>query len=160
MKHVKLFETFINEETFKGEKGLSLNVQHDYITLKMPIGNYTYGRYGAKTSGQLVSMPGAFKAIDDYVYNKEDKRPLLDRFKELLKPKVMDKLVPGWDKPKVVNISVGDNVLFADDFMAKRYPDKYKVELIKGKFAYLKVPKKGGGTETVGFQLHSVEKTK
>ena len=44
-----------------------LNIQHNYITLKLPTGNFTTSYGGAKASGQLAKMPGAFQALDKYV---------------------------------------------------------------------------------------------
>lgn len=42
---------------------LSLNEQHDYITLKTPNGNYTHSRFSSKASGKLAYHPTAFKNI-------------------------------------------------------------------------------------------------
>lgn len=44
-----------------------LNVQHDWISLKLPVGTFTTSRRGSKVSGQLVTMKGAFEALDKYV---------------------------------------------------------------------------------------------
>jgi hypothetical protein len=47
-------------------KMLKLNVQRSYITLKLPqVTSQIHG--GAKCSGQLVTMKGAFDALDKYV---------------------------------------------------------------------------------------------
>ena len=160
MKHIKLFESFLNEETIKGPRGLSVNLQHDYLTLKTPVGNFTTGRSGAKASGQLTSIPGAFKAIDDYVENAvKNKKSYGEAFKDLLDPKLMDVLVPGWDKPKVVNVADGDRVVFSDEYFKKQYPGEYNVKYVKGKYAYLELPdKKSGEIRPVGVQLHTIEK--
>lgn len=164
MKHLVLFESFLNEETIKGEGGLSLNVQHEYITLKTPRGNYTASYSGAKASGELASIPGAFKALDNYVHNKEDKRSLLDRFKDLLKPSVMDKLVPGWDKPAPVDeLSPGDKVKFKEAIFVKKYPDMYEVHSVKKTTVYLKVSRntpQGTKVEIIGFPKYTLEKAK
>lgn len=109
MKHIKLFESFLNEETFKGKRGLSLNIQHDCLTLKMPTGNFTYNRSGTKASGQFAHMKGAFDALNKYVQTEGKNKTNAEVFKDLLNPDLMDKLVPGWDKPSAIDKSVGDN---------------------------------------------------
>jgi hypothetical protein len=48
-------------------KNALINVQRSYITLKLPTGNFTNSYGGAKCSGQLVTMKGAFDALDKYV---------------------------------------------------------------------------------------------
>ena len=167
MKHLKLFENFgeLNEETIKGPRGLSANIQHDYLTLKMPVGNYTAGRYGAKASGQLVTMKGAFEAIDKYVEDavKNDKKTYGDVFKELVsKPEILDKLVPGWDKPKEVIIAKGDTVKMSEPAFAKKYPAEYEVIDVRKTNVFIKVPKKGSTTEfeNIGFPKYALEPVK
>ena len=54
----------------KGTNGLSLNIQHDYITLRTPNGNYTTSWGGAKASGKLGSHKTAFNNIDKFVQEK------------------------------------------------------------------------------------------
>jgi len=139
---------------------ITLNVQHDYITLKLPVGNFTKSYGGTKTSGQLVTMKGAFDAIDNYIKNKskETKKNFGEIMQELTNPDVMDALVPGWDQPKVVVLAGGDTVKFSEPAYAKRYPASYPVAYVKGKYAYISVPNKIGGTENIGFPLYSLEK--
>ena len=61
-----------------------LNVQHSYITLKLPTGNFTTSFGGAKVSGQLVKMKGAFEALDSYVRNASKTKSFGEAMNDLL----------------------------------------------------------------------------
>jgi len=63
-----------------------LNVQHNYITLKLPTGNFTTSYGGAKCSGQLVKMKGAFEALDKYVQTAAKTKSYGDAMNDLLNP--------------------------------------------------------------------------
>ena len=80
-----------------------LNIQHSYITLKLPTGNFTTSYSGAKASGQLAKMPGAFQALDRYVQTAGKTKSFGEAMNDLLDPALLDKLVPGWDKPIVAD---------------------------------------------------------
>lgn len=161
MKHLKLFENFsaVNEETVKGQRGLSLNIQHDFLTLKMPTGSFTVNRNGAKASGQLVSMKGAFEALDKYIHDKSKGSSFGDVMKEMVaKPEILDELVPGWDKPKEITLKPGDTVKMSEPAFAKKYPDEYKVKDVRKTNVFIEVPKKGGGgVDIIGFPKYGLE---
>ena len=139
--------------TKKADKNApKLNIQHNYITLKLPTGNFTTSFGGAKVSGQLVKMAGAFAALDKYVQEQSKSRTYGDAMNDLLNPALLDKLVPGWDKPVVAEkFSEGDKAAFKDGLFAKKYPGEYKVFKTKGKYTYILVPNKNGGFDNIGF---------
>lgn len=137
-----------------------LNVQHNYITLKLPTGNFTTSYGGAKCSGQLVKMKGAFIALDNYVQTQMKTRNAGDAMNDLLNPVLLNRLVPGWDKPTIADTFVaGDTVSFIDGMFVKKYPGKFDVVSVKGKYVYIKVlNKRSGLTETVGFAATELKK--
>lgn len=146
-------------KTAKKTSAPKLNVQHGYITLKLPTGNFTTSFGGSKVSGQLVKMKGAFEALDKYVQTASKTKTFGDAMNDLLDTNLLDKLVPGWDKPAVAESFVpGDKVSFKEGLFAKKYPSAYEVVHTKGKYTYILVPNKTGNLENVGFD--STELTK
>ena len=136
-----------------------LNIQHNYITLKLPTGNFTTSYGGAKASGQLAKMPGAFQALDKYVQTAGKTKSFGEAMNDLLNPVLLNKLVPGWDKPVIAEVFVaGDKVVFKSGAFAKKYPGTYDVRSQKGKYTYITVVNKVGVAENVGFD--STELTK
>jgi hypothetical protein len=136
-----------------------LNVQHSYITLKLPVGNFTTSYSGAKVSGQLVKIKGAFEALDNYVQTESKTRSVGDAMNDLLNVKLLNKLVPGWDKPIIADVfSPGENVSFKDGAFAKKYPGKYEVSSVKRKYTYLKITNKYGIVENIGFDSTELKK--
>ena len=136
-----------------------LNIQKNYITLKLPTGNFTTSFGGAKVSGQLVKMKGAFQALDNYVQTASKTKSFGEAMNDLLNPTLLNKLVPGWDKPVVAELfTVGDKVSFKDSLFSKKYPGTYDVRLQKGKYTYITLVNKLGVKESVGFD--STEFTK
>ena len=136
-----------------------LNIQRNYITLKLPTGNFTSSFSGAKASGQLVKMKGAFQALDKYVQTAIKTKSYGEAMNDLLNPTLLNKLVPGWDKPVVAEVfTVGDKVSFKDSLFSKKYPGTYDVRLQKGKYTYITVVNKLGVASNVGFD--STEFTK
>ena len=136
-----------------------LNIQHNYITLKLPIGNFTTSYSGAKASGQLAKIPGAFTALDRYVQTATKTKSVGDAMNDLLNPTLLNQLVPGWDKPVIAEtFIVGDKVVFKSGLFAKKYPGTYEVKGTKGKYTYITLTNKVGKTEIVGFD--STELTK
>lgn len=129
-----------------------LNVQSSYITLKLPTGNFTTSYSGAKVSGQLVKMKGAFTALDNYVQTTIKTKTVGEAMNDLLDIKLLNKLVPGWDKPVIAEIFIKeDKVSFKDGLFAKKYPGKHEVVSSKGKYVYIRIPNKAGVMENVGF---------
>lgn len=141
---------------------LSVNTQHDYLTLKTPVGSFTVSRNGSKASGQLAAMKGAFTALDRYVETerKKEKITLADIFKELSKPEVMDKLVPGWDNPLVSDIKEGDTAKFTEPLFIKHYPAEYEVVAVKKTTATIRVPdsKSQTGFSRLNVPMHCLTK--
>lgn len=136
-----------------------INSQRDYITLKLPVGNFTTSFNGAKASGQLVEMKGAFEALDKYVQTKAKTSSIGEAMNDLLNPKLLNKLVPGWDNPMVPDTYVsGDTVQFVSPAFAKRYPGKYEVTKTARKNVFLKIPNKQGLLENVGVPSISIKK--
>jgi hypothetical protein len=138
---------------------ITINVQHDYLTLKLPVGNFTTSYGGAKASGQLASMPGAFKALDSYVQEHAKKRTYKEVFDTLMNPELMDTLVPGWDNPKTLNASVGDTVKFTNPIFSKKYPGNYVVKSMTPKYVNITVMEKGKPC-LIGFPKHELELVK
>lgn len=138
-----------------------LNIQHNYITLKLPTGNFTTSYSGAKVSGQLVKMKGAFEALDKYVQTASKTKSYGEAMNDLTNPTLLNKLVPGWDKPVIADtFSPGDTVSFSDGLFAKKYPGKFVVTSTKGKYTYIKVTNKRTGlTENVGFASTELKKS-
>ena len=138
-----------------------LNIQRNYITLKLPTGNFTSSFSGAKASGQLVKMKGAFQALDNYVQTAIKTKSYGEAMNDLLNPTLLNKLVPGWDKPVVAEtFTVGDKVSFKNGLFSKKYPGTYDVRLQKGKYTYITVVNKLGVSSNVGFDSTELMKTK
>ena len=136
-----------------------LNIQHNYITLKLPTGNFTTSYSGSKASGQLAKMPGAFQALDKYVQTAGKTKSFGEAMNDLLNPALLNKLVPGWDKPIIAETFVaGDKVAFKSGLFAKKYPGTYEVRGQKGKYTYIMLTNKAGILESIGFD--STELTK
>lgn len=110
-----------------------LNIQHNYISLKLPVGTFTTSFSGAKASGQLCQMPGAFEALDKYVQTASKTKSIGDSMKDLLDVNLLNKLVPGWDKPIVPDVvNVGDTIAFTTELFSKKYPGNHKVVSVRG----------------------------
>jgi len=139
-----------------------LNVQHDYISLKLPVGTFTTSRSGAKASGQLCQMKGAFESLDKYVQTTAKTKTIGEAMNDLLNPTLLNKLVPGWDKPMVTDtFTTGDKAQFTSDLFSKKYPGKHDVVMTKGKYVYLKmINAKTGKSENVGFPAINLKKVK
>ena len=136
-----------------------LNIQHNYITLKLPTGNFTTSYSGAKASGQLAKMPGAFQALDRYVQTAGKTKSFGEAMNDLLNPALLDKLVPGWDKPIIAEtFAAGDKVAFKSGLFAKKYPGTYEVRSQKGKYTYILVANKAGSLESIGFDSTELAK--
>ncbi len=82
--------------TTKKTNGLSLNTQHDFITLKTPNGNFTVSWRGTKASGKLALNKKAFDALDNYVQTESEKSSYGEAMNNLLKPEVITSLWSDW----------------------------------------------------------------
>lgn len=133
---------------------LSLNVQHEYITLKTPNGNFTTSYRGAKASGKLAAHPTAFKELDNYIHKQFDAKVTFgERMETLLDPKVLERFFPEWNNA-LPELKVGDKVKLTDAF-AKKYPHAGIIKQIKRKTAYLELPNERG---LIGFDMAFMEK--
>lgn len=136
------------------DKRLSLNVQHDYLTLRTPNGNYTTSWNGAKASGKLALNKEAFSKIDKFVETERNKSSVGKAMELLLDPKVISKL---WKEWSVVNepVKVTDSVVFIDESsFSKRYPKGGVVVKASRKTVYIKITEDLKGKETgkvIGF---------
>ncbi len=141
----------------KTKDKLSLNVQHDYITLRTPNGNYTSSWGGAKASGNLAKNNVAFRKIDDYVHKTP--RPEGKNFgyimETLTNPEILSKLWPEWnDEVPVNNFKVGDVVKFRPtSFFVKKYPNGGVVKEVARKNVYIKTEK-----GVIGFDYQELTK--
>lgn len=130
---------------------LSLNVQHEFITLRTPNGNFTTSFAGAKASGKLAAHPTAFKELDKYVQGmgKEKKEMNFTQIMEtLLNPEVLATMFKEWDETPTT-VSVGNKVTFENPIFLKKYPQAGEVYEVKRKTAYVKFP----NGEKMGFDM-------
>lgn len=88
---------------------LSLNLQHDYITLRTPNGNFTAGYSRFKASGGIDRV--SFEKLMKFVDPKGDLSGCVDNMRKLLDPKVLSKYFPDWDNapvtPALVKVKKG-----------------------------------------------------
>lgn len=142
--------------TIKGKDGLSLNVQHDYITLKTPNGNYTTSWSGSKGSGKLGQDNKAFDAIDKYVETNKKKSSTGDVMKTLLDPKVLSSLWNNWNEEVKKNDFVPTNkVKFTQPLFIKKYPNGGEVVKVSKKYVFIKLI---DTNETIGFDYNILVK--
>lgn len=142
MKHIKPIVA-LTEESKKGPAGYSLNIQHEYITLRTPYGNYTTSYRGEKLSGRLTTIDGLLMRL--YNYTKEKAKgstfgaameALMDNF-ETIVPEVKN-------LPETEKFEVDDVVTIKDDAayssIKKKYPKEYPIRRIEKKYAYIELP--------------------
>lgn len=87
---------------------LSLNIQHDYITLKTPNGNFTTSYSGAKTSGRMACVKGLIEKLDNYVQNFKGTKG--EAMRTLLNESKLAEFWPEWNKKYEITIKVDDIV--------------------------------------------------
>jgi len=147
-----LFRNYIMATTkSKFTPKLSLNVQHEYITLKTPNGNFTTSYRGAKASGKLAAHPTAFKELDKYIHQsvKDGKiKNYGDAMETLLDPKVLSKFWAEWDEDLNV-VGIGDKVTFTEKLFLKHHPNPGIVKEVKRKTAYVEFP----DGKVIGFDM-------
>jgi len=142
--------------TLKGTNGLSLNIQHDYITLKTPNGNYTSSWGGAKASGKLAQDGKAFSAIDKYVQTKIKGSNYGDVMKTLLNPTVLSSLWPDWNQKVEDNTFLpNDKVKFNQPMFIKKYPNGGVVTKVARKYVFIRLTDKN---EVIGFDYNILVK--
>lgn len=132
---------------------LSLNEQHEYITLRTPNGNYTISFGGAKATGKLAAHPTAFRNIDKYVKNYNTYG---EAMKTLLDPVVLSGLWAEWNEKVEDNTFLpNDNVRFNNNIFIKKYPNGGVVKLVKRKNVYILL---ADTNETIGFDYQFLTK--
>ena len=150
LKDVKL----ITEETKKGPDGYSLNIQHDYITLKTPYGNYTTSYGGDKVSGLTTSLPNLLKRLHDYTGAKSAElgnyglamEDLMNNFTTVI-PEVLTLGNTG-------KFEVGNIVKFSEPLFIKKYPGEYTVVEVKKTTVTLRI-----GTSKINVPSYAVTYT-
>ena len=141
----------------KGPMGLSLNLQHDYITLKTPNGNYTSSWGGAKASGKLALNGKAFRAIDVYVETERKTKNMGDVKESLLDPKVLTRLWPDWNEDVPKNdFTPTEKVKFIPDSMyAKKFPKGGVVTKVSRKNVFIRLE---DTKEVIGFDYTTLKR--
>lgn len=128
---------------------LSLNIQHDYITLKTPNGNYTQSYGGVKATGKLAV---AFNSINNFVKAElaKENANLGDVMQMLTNEELMTSLWPDWNKNFIPDIKVGDTVTFDNVTFLKKYPQPGIITEIKKKYAFINFP---NTSNSIGFEM-------
>jgi hypothetical protein len=65
------------------------------------------------------------------MYKLHVRQRLLVRLCDLLNPALLNKLVPGWDKPLFADTFAGDTVSFVPGLFSKKYPGNFEVVSVK-----------------------------
>jgi hypothetical protein len=121
----------------KGTNGLSLNEQHDFITLRTPNGNFTTSWNGAKASGKLAQNSKAFNALDKYVQTSSN---FGEAMRSLLDPKVLTSLWSDWNEEVKQNLFLPeDKVVFVPGLFTKKYPKGGIVTQVAKKNVYIRL---------------------
>lgn len=90
----------------------TLNTQHDYITLRMPNGNFTVSYSGYKASGGLVDDDGgAFKRFVNHVKKERQTKTVGEVMEELTKKELLDSIWSDWDKVVKNEFKKGNKVI-------------------------------------------------
>lgn len=119
---------------------LSLNIQHDYITLRTPNGNFTVGRYGARKA--TLTDENAFNCLCEYV--DKSKKALGDAMEDLLNPKILSKYFPNWDSEKK-SYKVGEKVNFTNPYVVKNFGKEGTIHsVLRSNVVVRFIDKKGG----------------
>ena len=133
--------------------GYSINIQHEYITIKTPFGNYTSSFSGEKLSGQICVIgkliPRLKKYTDDFI-KKEKNKNFGDAMESLMNN--FSTVVPEILSFSNEVIEEGDIVSFKEDIFIKKYPGNHLIYKVKGKYAYIKI-----GESCIGFPPYSMK---
>jgi hypothetical protein len=87
---------------------LSLNFQHEFITLRTPNGNFTTSYGGSKTSGRMANVPGLLKQLDTFVQTFQGTKG--DAMRALMDEQKLASFWPDWNKKYEIKFGVGDTV--------------------------------------------------
>jgi len=152
---IRIF-VLLNQNNMK-KSLLSLNIQHDYITLRTPNGNYTTKWSGAKASGKMATHPTAFKNIDTYVQTERKSRKLGDVMLSLTDPKILSSLWSEWNESIEPNLFLPTNqVVFKESSLfTKRYPKGGIVKKVARKTVYIHLL---DTNEIIGFDYQTLKK--
>lgn len=146
-------------KTLTVKSKLSINVQHDYITLRTPNGNYTTSWGGSKSSGKLASHRTAFNNIDKYVQKEMKTSKLIDVMTNLTIPSVLSTLWSEWNEVVTVNdFEPTQRVVFTNDFFIKRYPNGGVVQSVSRKNVYIKLVDGKYAGQTIGFDYQTLKR--
>lgn len=142
--------------TVKGTNGLSLNIQHDYLTLKTPNGNFTTSWGGAKASGKLAQNSKAFNALDNYVQTERKKSSVGEAMKNLLNPEILTSLWSDWNaEVKKNTFAPGDVVKFeSGSLFEKKYPNGGIVQSVSRVNVFIRLSEK----DICGFDYQTLVK--
>ena len=136
-----MFNTTHKDKTMATQKSshtpkLSLNTQHDYITLRTPNGNFTVSRSGYKATGKID------RTVLTNLVNFVKTGSFGERMEQLLDPTVLSKYFPNWDA--VVNtpiLKVGQTVKVDHPKVLRSYGTiQGVVEKINGKNVVVRFP--------------------
>jgi hypothetical protein len=137
----------------KEKTGLSLNEQHDFITLRTPNGNFTTSWNGSKASGKLAQNSKAFEALDKYVQSSAN---VGDAMRSLLDPKVLTSLWSDWNEEVKQNLFLPeDKVVFNIGLLTKKYPKGGVVTQVARKNVYIRL---ADTNEVIGFDYQYIIK--
>ena len=116
---------------------ITLNKQHDYITLKTPNGNFTASFNGEKATGKLGKHNTAFNSIRNYI---KGFKTVGEAMENLTNPKVLETLWPEWNEKVEENLFLpGNNVEFNPGLFKKKYPNGGNVVQVKRKNVYIRL---------------------
>ena len=89
----------------------TLNIQHEYITLKMPNGNFTVSYRGCKATGGIVNAgAGVFQRFVNFVENKENGESYGERMEKLTDTTILTSIWSDWNKVEKNPFKINDEV--------------------------------------------------
>lgn len=132
---------------------LSLNNQHDYITLKTPNGNFTVSWGGYKASGKIQSV---FNSLVKYVETERKSRNLGEVMESLTNPSILSSIWPEWNSPVEPNLFLPTNkIMFTEPLFLKKYPNGGVVKMVKRKTVYVLLT---DTNQIIGFDYQTMKK--
>lgn len=130
---------------------VSINNQHEYITLKTPNGNFTVSYSGYKASGLLMEH---FDAFAKYVDAKKNTGLNYGEIMQSLTDiSILEKLFPNWNQELNV-FKEGENVALNHPAFLKKYPNPGIVQKMKRKTVYIQFE----NGEVIGFEAAYVKR--
>lgn len=124
----------------KGTNGLSLNEQHDFITLRTPNGNFTTSWNGAKASGKLARNSKAFNDLDKYIQTLSKTTSIGVAMRSLLDTKVLTSIWSDWNEEVKQNMFLPeDKVVFLPGLFSKKFPKGGVVTKVATKNVFIRL---------------------